>query len=179
MKTKLYPVTLVILLFSVSLFGNTLPKKPLQIWTVGLPDYARQQIMNRIAQKYGFEFFPVSGCEVTKEMRENVKKHNDEVKATLALELGEGWWNRFQKEVNEILTARFNAEKLVRSQDEVINKTRELNSFQKDIQLYTEEKGNGKYLIRVLGSENGEEKVYYTYLVDLKSHLVELRGEIL
>ena len=177
MKTKLYSVTLAMLIFSVDLFSNTIQKAPLQIWTVGLPNYARQEVMDRIAQKYGFEFFPVAGCEVTKEMRENVKQHNDEVKATLAIKHGEGWWDRFQKEVNEILNSKFQAEKIVRSQDEVINKTRELNSIQKDLLLYSEERGNGKYLIRVLGMENGEERVYYAYEVDLKNHSVELRGE--
>lgn len=176
MKTKLYSVTLAMLLFSVNLFGNTSYNKPLQIWTVGLLDYSRQEVMDRIARKYGFVFFSVSGCEVTKEMREKVKQHNEEVKAALSKEHGEGWWDRFQKEVNDILTARFNAEKLVRSQDEVINKTRELNSIKKDLLLYSEERGNGKYLIRVLGMENGEARVYYTYLVDLKNETVELRG---
>src|SRR4030095_2535238 len=174
MKTKLYSVTLTLLLFSVNLFSNTINKKPLQIWTVGLPDYARQEIMDRIAEKYGFEFFAVAGCEVTKDMIENVKQHNDEVKATLAREHGEGWWDKFQKEVNDILSARFNAEKLVRSQDAVIKKTKELNSIQKALQLYSEDKGNGKFLIRVLGLENNEEVVYYSYEVDLKSNTVEL-----
>ena len=174
MKTKLYSVTLTLLLFSVNLFSNTINKKPLQIWTVGLPNYARQEIMDRIAEKYGFEFFAVAGCEVTKDMIENVKQHNDEVKATLAREHGERWWDKFQKEVNEILSARFNAEKLVRNQEVVINKTKELNSIEKDLHLYSEEKGNGKFLIRVLGLENNEEVVYYSYEVDLKSNIVEL-----
>ena len=175
MKTKLYSFTLTMLLFSLNAFSNT--KEPMQIWTVGLPDYARQEVMDRIAQKYGFEFFAVSGCEVTKEMRENVKQHNDEVRATLALKHGEGWWDRFQKEVNEVLTVRINAEKLVRSQNFVINKTRELNSIQKDIQLFTEEKGNGKFMVRVLGLENNQEIVYYSYLVNIKTDAVDLIGE--
>lgn len=174
MKTKIYSVTLTVLLFSVNLFSNTIIKKPLQIWTVGLPDYARQEVMDRIAEKYGFEFFAVAGCEVTKDMIENVKQHNEEVKATLTRENGEGWWDRFQKEVKEILSARFNAEKLVRSQDAVINKTRELNSIEKDLRLYSEEKGNGKFLVRVLGLENNEEVVYYSYEVDLKLNSVEI-----
>ncbi len=174
MKTKLYSVILAMLLFSVDVFSNT--KEPLQIWTVGLPNYARQQVMDRIAQKYGFEFFAVAGCEVTKDMLENVKQHNDEVKATLSKEHGEGWWDRFQKEVNEILNAKFQAEKMVRGQDVVINKTKELNSIQKDILLYSEEKGNGKYLVRVLGFENGE-TIYYSYMVDLRNETVELKGE--
>jgi len=76
--------------------------------------------------------------------------------------------------VNEILSARFNAEKLVRNQEVVINKTKELNSIEKDLHLYSEEKGNGKFLIRVLGLENNEEVVYYSYEVDLKSNTVEL-----
>ena len=175
MKTKLYSVTLAMLLFSVDVFSNT--KEPLQIWTVGLPDYARQATLDRIAQKYGFEFFPVAGCEVTKDMLENVNQHNDEVKATLVRKHGEGWWDRFQKEVNEILNAKFQAEKMVRSQDVVINKSRELNSIQKVIQLFTEEKGNGKYLVRVLGFENNSETIYYSYLVDLRNETVELKGE--
>ena len=87
---------------------------------------------------------------------------------------GEGWWDKFQKEVNEILSARLDAEKLVRSQEAVINKTRELNSIEKEVLLYAEEKGNGKFLIRVLGLENNEEVVYYSYEVDLKSKTVEL-----
>ena len=175
MKTKLYSVTLAMLLFSVDGFSNT--KEPLQIWTVGLPNYARQEVMDRIAQKYGFEFFPVAGCEVTKDMLENVKQHNDKVKAILSKENGEGWWDCFQKEVNEILNAKFQAEKIVRGQDAVINKSRELNTVQKVIQLFTEGKGNGKYLVRVLGLENGEERVYYTYLVDLRNHSVTSRED--
>lgn len=175
MKTKLYSVTLAMLLFSVDVFSNT--KERLQIWTVGLPNYARQEAMDRIAQKYGFEFFPVAGCEVTKDMLENVKQHNEEVKATLSKEHGEGWWDRFQKEVNEILNAKFQAEKMVRAQDVVINKTRELNFIQKDLLLYSEEKGNGKYLVRVLGLENNSETTYYSYLVDLRNETVELKGE--
>jgi len=174
MKTKIYSVTLTMLLFSISLFSNTINKKPLQIWTVGLPNYARQAVLDRVAEKYGFEFFAVAGCEVTKDMVANVKQHNDEVKATLAREHGEGWWDKFQKEVNEILSARLDAEKLVRSQEAVINKTRELNSIEKEVLLYAEEKGNGKFLIRVLGLENNEEVVYYSYEVDLKSKTVEL-----
>ena len=174
MKTKLYSVILAMLLFSVDVFSNS--KEPLKIWTVGLPNYGRQEVMDRIAQKYGFEFFPVAGCEVTKGMLENVKQHNDEVKAALSKEHGVGWWDRFQKEVNEILNAKFQAEKIVRNQDEVINKTKELNSIQKVLQLYSEEKGNGKYLIRVLGLENGRERVYYTYMVNLSNSSIEPKG---
>lgn len=176
MNHKFYSVTLTMLLFSVNLFSNTY-KKPLQIWTVGLPNFGRQEVMDRIAQKYGFEFFPVAGCEVTKEIIENVKQHNEEVKAALALEHGEGWWDRFQKEVNDILTDRFKAEKLIRQRDEVINKTKALNSIQKEVLLYSEEKGNGKFLVRVLGLENGEERVYYAYMVDLRNQTVEVKGE--
>ena len=177
MKTKLYSVTLTLFLFSVNLFSNTISKKPLQIWTVGLPNHARQEVMDRIADKYGFEFFPVAGCEVTKEMLVNVKQHNDEVKSALSKEHGEGWWDRFQKEVNEILNAKFQAEKIVRSQDVVINKTRELNAIQKDLLLYSDERGNGKYLVSVLGLENNSETIYYSYMVDLRNETVELKGE--
>jgi hypothetical protein len=159
-------------MFSVNVFSNS-QEETLQIWTVGLPDLARQRVMDRLAQKYGFEFFPVAGCDVTKEKLENVKQHNDEVRARISKVHGERWWDQFQKELNEILNAKFQAEKIVRSQAEVIDKISAMNSIQKDIQLYSEERGNGKYLIRVLGLECGEERVYYTFTVDLKNSSIE------
>ena len=173
MKYNLYSLTLM-LMVSLNAFSEPKQKEPLQIWTLGLPNYDRQFIMDKIAEKYGFEFFSVGGCEVTKDILDNVRSHNDEVKASLATKHGEDWWDRFQKEVNEVINARFQAEKLVRNQESVVRKMKELNDQQKILQFITEEKGNGKFLVRVLGLENNEETVYFSYLVDIKTNKIEL-----
>ena len=179
MKQILFSLILSVLFASI-VFGKTgssIKEAPLQIWTVGFPDMNRQAIMDKIAQKYGFEFILVGDCQVTRDMIEKVNEHNEEVKSALAKIHGQGHWEKFENEVASTMSRRSSAEKMVRQQPYMIAKESELEFNHESLQLITEEIGNDSFIVKAVSWElrDGEQKMifHYMYRVNIKMNSVE------
>jgi hypothetical protein len=59
----------------------------------------RPHSLNIVANKWGFEYRHIGGCDVTQELRDSIQTNNDFVDSVLKRRFGNGWEKRFAKEV--------------------------------------------------------------------------------
>lgn len=106
-----------------------------RILTYGLPNWTRDRASNVVAIKYGFQYYAVAGCVVTKDLTDSVKRENDIALRILEKRLGKNWEKRFEEDVDKMIARLDEVEKLVRKERYIIDKEQELEKDQKELQF--------------------------------------------
>lgn len=70
-----------------------------RILVYGEPSYKGELTENLVGRKWGIEFYRVAGCDVTRELRDSVRRHNDSIETLLMLEHGLDWRRRFNEDL--------------------------------------------------------------------------------
>jgi len=68
----------------------------IEYWGIKTDHYAI--IPEAVCKKWGFEIWPTWGCEITKEEREKIIKHNIQFNEAMKLKHGNDWKEKFDKE---------------------------------------------------------------------------------
>lgn len=121
-----------------------------------------ENIIEGVTKKYGFEYYSVGGCVIPWELQDSVKKHNDSIYAILTQRNGPDWQERFQEDVENLYLHKDELKALV-LREPLVKGARTV--------LYLEfEPASDKdtFKVRVLGYDEGEWKLFYTYHVDHK-----------
>ncbi len=136
---------------------------PLKVLVWGLPS-SQENIAGGVAKKYGFEYYGVGGCVISRELEDSVQKHNDSVYAILAQRHGKDWQERFQEDIDNIQRHKDEVKALLLKEPLVA-------AIGTRLVLYMEIEPAADMdtcKVTVFGHDKYEWKLFYTYLVDHK-----------
>lgn len=182
MLLKVLPVLIVIVI--VSCKSNTtitvksnIADTSLKILTYGLPDKESTRAMNTVAKKYGFHYYPVAGCFITESLLDSVNRENKKAYEILDKRFGSNWRFKFDEEVDTMERKQDYVEELVKKQDYIIAKQKELENDGNDLDYKIEptDKQN-VFTVKAYGwgicNSEPELVVYYIITVDLSQKLI-------
>ncbi len=154
-------------------------KGNLRILTYGLPDFTRQHARQVVARRYGFEFYAVAGCVVSKGLIDSVKEHNDQVYAALGSKHGKNWRDLFKEEVEGVFQQEQQVEDLLRRERYIRAKEQELAQAGNGLYFLIEPtRQAGLFEVKAHGwgewKGNSEQVVYYKLQVNLHQKQVSL-----
>lgn len=101
--------------------GQTISKK-YRLLTYGLQDDTRRNASRIIQGKWNIEFYGVTGCIITKELEDSVKKENEKTEKLIEAEYGKTWEERFNKEIEEEHKIETQIDELVKKQKFIIDR---------------------------------------------------------
>ncbi len=99
----------------------------LKILTYGLPDMNESHARNSIARKYGFSYYAVAGCVVSKELRDSILQENKKGYDILSKKFVKDWRSKFEEEVDTMRKLQPEIEKIVKKAKFIIEKEEVLN----------------------------------------------------
>jgi hypothetical protein len=149
----------------------------LKILTYGLPSREGTRAMNTVAKQYGFHYYAVAGCIISKSLLDSVNRENKKVYEILEKRFGNNWRSTFAEQVDSMEQLQMNVEELVKKQDYIIAKQKELKKDGNglDYKIQPTDKQN-IFFVKAYGwgMWNGKTEllVYYTLTVDLSRKLV-------
>lgn len=156
----------------------------LKILTYGLPDDEQQAAMNAVAKKYGFHYFQVAGCVISKNLVDSADKENNRVYEILRQKFGKDWQSIFETEVATMIRLQANAEELVKDENYIIDKEKELDKDGNRLYyLIDPAEEQNLFTVKVYGmglwNRESQPVLYYNLLVDLKNKRVTIKSSML
>lgn len=154
----------------------------LKILTYGLPSKEGTRAMNTVAKQYGFRYYPVAGCVISKSLLDSVNKENKKVYEILEQRFGNNWRLTFAEQVDSMEHQQMHVEELVMKQDYIIAKQKDLRKDGNglDYKIQPTDKQN-IFTVKAygwgIGNSEKELLVYYTLTVDLSRKLVIKNSE--
>lgn len=73
-----------------------------QMWFSGLPDMQELEAMNIVAQKYGFQYYNLGRCVLSREMKDSIYRHNKLLVKILEIKYGEKWRSNLFAEIDSL-----------------------------------------------------------------------------
>lgn len=148
----------------------------------GLPNFERQNSENVIAQNWGIEFYPVAGCEVTRELVDSVARNNANVEPLIEKRYGKNWQEAFYSEVDSEFAIEQRVAALISKLDYVRKKDAEMDKEGNGLHYtMTPVAHTTTYKVSVSGwgKWNGKDEwvTYYKLLVDHKKKTLKLVSE--
>jgi hypothetical protein len=136
-----------------------------------------------VAKKYGFRFFAVAGCMVSRQLMDSVEKENAATYAILEKRLGKDWEKRFDKEVKRVKEIQYRIEALAMKETYIIAKQEELAEHNNSLYfLITPLPDSREWEVKAYGWETGaytEKLIFYKMKADLRrKKIVLLSSEV-
>jgi len=166
---------------TITAISNTVDTS-LKILTYGLPSKEGTRAMNTVAKQYGFRYYPVAGCIISKSLLDSVNRENKKVYEILEKRFGSNWRSTFSKQVDSMEHQQICVEELVKKQDYIIAKQKELEKDGNGLDYKIQPTDKQKiFTVKVYGWRlwNGKTELlaYYTLTVDLSRKLVIKNSE--
>lgn len=157
-------------------------KDKFRLLVYGLPNFKRINAENIISKKWGIEFYPVAGCDVSKELEDSVEKYNKKVERKIKKKYGKNWSKQLDKEIDAEYAIQSALIPLLDSNTYVIQKSASLGTAPGVLQYYfTPIPNTSQYRVAIEGWGTWEGKEewlsYYEMLVDYKTKSISLYSD--
>jgi hypothetical protein len=97
-----------------SAYNHNIVDTTLKILIYGLQDREQLRAMDTMASKYGFRFYAVAGCVISKLLLDSLNKQNKKVYAVLEQRFGRNWKLTFSTEVDSMRNLQKQVEVLLK-----------------------------------------------------------------
>ena len=141
------------------------------------PDPNEGRILEFVGKRWGIEFFRVAGCNVSKELVDSVKQHNDKVESLIARKYGKDWNTKFDEELKmetdngELVTALIDDTDFIKEWKDKMQKDSTYIHYDL-FPIPNSTKYNAS--IKGLNVMRKENKVYFNLVIDYRNNSVTL-----
>jgi len=117
-----------------------------------------------IAKQYGFCYYPVSGCIVTKELKDSIDNENEKVYQVLARQYGPGWKQAYTRKVDSLSALFEQVKEVVKSQSNI-----QQAGHLHDTLYYHVAPADSTHVFDVQAFRSNDNKLAYQFKVNLQT----------
>jgi hypothetical protein len=143
----------------------------------GLPDFEYDRARSTVAKQYGFRYYRVAGCVMSRRLLDSVIRENERTYKKLDARFGMNWGRLFDARVDTMYELQMEVEDLVRKEPHIVAKDQELGKEDDRLLFRIDPIGNGRqFTVWAYGwvKEDGEyvQIAYFKMNVDLNNGVI-------